>query len=108
MLTTMQFEVRLRLMLSRLERFLHVLLSLHPLLQMKSNGVVVSYRHNRKKLGVLKSVILHDMYCVRSVMKRCKIKRLILNDKQWQTEAKGIDNGIWQVMVEGETYELRA
>lgn len=48
------------------------------------------------------------MYCVRSVIKMCKIKRLILNDKQWQTEAKGIDNGIWQVMVEGETYELRA
>lgn len=48
------------------------------------------------------------MYCVRSVIKRCKIKRLILNDKQWQTKAKGIDNGIWQVMVEGETYELRA
>lgn len=94
---------------SRLERFLHVLLSLHPLLQMKSNGVVVSDQLNREKIRqVLISVILHDMYCVRSMIKWCKIKRLILNDKQWQTEAKGIDNGIWQVMVEGKTYELRA
>lgn len=49
-----QFEVRLRLMLSRLERFLYVLLSLHPLLQMKSNGVVVSDRHNRKKTRSIK------------------------------------------------------